>query len=194
MTLEPVSRLCRPDGRETIMERERWLPVVGYEGFYEVSDAGRVRSVTRTIRYSDGRVRTYPSAIRKSQTSAYYLTIDLKRNGKKQKYCIHALVAESFIGPRPIGKQVAHNDGNGFNGFLKNIRYATPVENDADKIRHGTRPRGEKNGHAKLTETMVAEIRSRCASSHNQRAIASDFCITQSEVSRINTGHRWRHS
>jgi hypothetical protein len=141
----------------------------------------------------DGRVRFYPAALKKTRLLVGYPAVNLKRGGSKKTAYVHQLVAEAFIGPCPPGKQVAHRDGNGKRCRLSNLRYATPKENDADKIGHGTRPRGEKNGHAKLTKRDVKAIRVRCGRRESQRSIATDFDVSQSVVSRINTGASWGH-
>lgn len=72
---------------------------------------------------------------------------------------VHRLVAEAFI-PNPEGKpDVAHNNGNGLDNRVENLRWATESENMADKVLHGTHCRGEKHGGAKLTDAEVMAIR-----------------------------------
>src|SRR5690606_27606505 len=86
-----------------------------------------------------------------------YLSVEGKTVPRK----VHALVAEAFIGPRPEGHQIAHNDGDRLNSRLENLRYATAAEIAVDQIAHGRAPRGSRNGRAKLTEGQVLEIRRR---------------------------------
>src|SRR3546814_16009402 len=66
---------------------------------------------------------------------------------------------EAFVGPRPDGMEVAHNDGDPLNNRLENLRYATPAENTDDKLKHGTLLRGNAVGTAKLTVGDVRFIR-----------------------------------
>jgi hypothetical protein len=105
-----------------------WRPVVGYEGHYEVSDAGRVRSLKR------GRV-----ALLKYRVSTKgYPFVQLYLNGKQITRYVHALVAEAFNGPRPDGLEVRHLDGDNTNNVPSNLTYGTHAENIQDAIRHGT--------------------------------------------------------
>lgn len=120
--------------------QERWLPVVGWEGLYEVSDHGRVRSARRTIRFKDGRSRTYEPQLRKQTPQAAYghMCVGLKRNGDRRTVRVHRLVLEAFVGPCPEGMEGCHNDGDASNNALPNLRWDTSSANKQDMIRHGT--------------------------------------------------------
>ena len=122
---------------------EKWLPVAGYEGYYEVSDMGRVRSVRRSVEFRDGRSRTYEAQIRRLTPQAPYghLTVGLKRGGSRVTVRVHRLVLESFIGPCPEGMEGCHNDGDSSNNRLSNLRWDTSSANKQDMIRHGTNHR-----------------------------------------------------
>lgn len=121
------------------MNEELWLPVWGYEGLYEVSSLGRVRSIDREVEHP-----TVGIVHRKGKVLAQnplnkdgYLGVGLSRGGTKKKRAVHLLVLESFVGPRPKGKQACHNDGNNTNNRAENLRWDTPKENVADIKRHG---------------------------------------------------------
>lgn len=173
---------------------ERWLPVIGFEGIYEVSDFGRVRSLDRNITYRNGGTRLWRGRILKSsQNSGCYPCVELCRNGGGKTASVHQLVAESFIGPRPPRKQVAHRDGNKANPALSNLRYAYPRENHADKIIHGTMHYGERNGLAKLTDSQVIEIRSRLDLGERGGALAIEFDVTHANISQIKLRRTWPH-
>lgn len=115
--------------------------------FYQVSDAGRVRSVDRTVRHSDGkssfrRGKVLTATV--SKRTGYPMVYIVYANGARRNVTVHSLVAAAFIGPRPEGLQVCHKDGNRENPAADNLRYGTPRSNAADKIGHGTnnyRPR-----------------------------------------------------
>lgn len=118
---------------------ERWLPVVGYEGFYEVSDHGRVRSVDRTVKFRDGRVFSYTSQLRSQTPQVPYghMAVGLKRKGKRRTVRVHRLVLEAFVGPCPPGMEGCHNDGNPANNHVSNLRWDTSSANKQDVLRHG---------------------------------------------------------
>ena len=194
MTLESASRLCRLDGRETIMRKERWLPVTGFEGVYEVSNLGRVRSLDRDVVYVSGGTRPWRGQILKpSLTSNGYPAIELCRNGTGKTTSVHSIVAASFLGPRPPDKQVAHRDGDKENPKLSNLRYATCTENQADKIPQGRTAHGERNGLAKLTSAAVITIRERLNAGETGIAVAKDFGVTPSNISCIRLRRTWPH-
>ena len=119
---------------------EQWKPVYGYEGIYEVSSHGRVRSLDRVVTYSDGRVRHYKGKVLHAtpKKRGGYPVVCLYSQDKGQIRTVHSLVAETFIGPRPEGTEVCHNDGDPANSRLDNLRYGTSRENKLDTVRHGT--------------------------------------------------------
>jgi hypothetical protein len=104
---------------------------------------------------------------------------------------VHGLVAESFIGPRPAGKQVCHGDGNRANNVLGNLRYDTPVGNNADKKKHGTLLFGEQAPLVILTESDVREIRR--LRGVPQQDLADRYGVTFSNISAVQLRKSWRH-
>ena len=143
---------------------EQWKPVNGYEGIYEVSSHGRVRSVDRTVTRSDGQVRRYKGKVLSAGLSKRggYPLVSLYTQGKNQSHYVHSLVAETFIGSRPEGMEVCHNDGDPTNNHLDNLRYGTPSDNELDKVRHGTHYNAAKThcpqGHELFSENIPPRI------------------------------------
>lgn len=120
------------------MTEERWLPVVGYEGLYEVSDQGRVRSVDRVVTFKDGRNRRAPGRILKLiPRDGNYVVVSLFENNRGTQVLVQHLVLAAFVGPRPEGMVCCHNDGNGSNNRVGNLRWDTYGENNRDLVRHG---------------------------------------------------------
>jgi hypothetical protein len=117
---------------------EEWRPVVGWEGFYEVSSLGRVKSLSRQAPHYRGGTSLIPESILKPDTSSYYLRVTLFRGERKERPSIHRMVCESFNGPPPYGKPwVLHRDGNPRNNLPENLYWGTPKQNMEDKKRHG---------------------------------------------------------
>lgn len=129
---------------------EQWRPCVGYENFYEVSDAGRVRKLRGTQKILS------PGTI-----GPGYQLIGFCVKGKREMFLVHRLVLSAFIGPPPSeNHQGAHGDGNPRNNALSNLRWATPKENNADKILHGTNVnKGVPSARAICSPVQVAAIR-----------------------------------
>ena len=125
---------------------ERWLPIVGYEGRYEVSDQGRVRSVDRIINDSIGRsyaVAGKPLRPYKMSSGHHIVTVD-QTGGALVRKLVHVLVLESFIGPCPAGMEACHWDDDPSNNRLANLRWDTRSANTHDRVRNGVHPMSRK--------------------------------------------------
>jgi HNH endonuclease/NUMOD4 motif-containing protein len=133
-----------------MQDQETWRPIAGHAG-YEVSDLGRVRSLDRVVtKMQRGRPvqhRLRARVLRQGRTRGGYLTVSLARHSVH----VHCLVLRAFVGPRPAGHQAAHRDGNKLNNSVGNLRWATPRDNNKDKIAHGTRLVGAKTPNGRKT-------------------------------------------
>lgn len=118
---------------------ERWLPVIGFKGFYEVSDHGRVRSVDRVITDRWGRTRRHRGRVRAlvPHPEDGHLQVGLKVNGVETLKKVHRLVLEAFTGPCPPGHEGCHGVGGVGDNHLTNLRWDTHIENMLDVNRHG---------------------------------------------------------
>ena len=121
---------------------EVWKPVTGYEGHYEISSKGRVRSVPRTRKRSDGQNHTAKGGVLKqSQDKKGYLNVSLLLGGKKSRktHKVHRLVASAFI-PNEYGfPQVNHKDNDKGNNVAENLEWVTQTQNMAHSLNSGTR-------------------------------------------------------
>lgn len=170
---------------------ERWLPVVGYEGLYIVSDHGRVMSLHR-----DGLYRQPMKAhLLGKPPKNLYLAVRLSRHGHRRRILVHALVTAAFIGPRPPGLIVRHGPAGQFANSLPNLCYGTYSQNNGeDKHRDGTAMLGEANFRAILTEEMVREARTR----HAQRqgtyeSLAAEYGVCFNTIRLAITRKTWKH-
>lgn len=119
---------------------ERWLPVVGYEGLYEVSDLGRVRSLNRLVPCRGGK-----QAVRRGRILRQHIAkrtgrpnVSLARDGVHATTVVATIVLTAFGGPRPEGQVGCHNDGDPTNNCLSNLRWDTQSENIRDCVAQGT--------------------------------------------------------
>lgn len=118
---------------------EEWLPILGWEDAYEVSNLGRVRSLPRIVPYSDGRTYRLRGRILRPGTSKgrdKYLRVGLCRDGELHMKKVHLLVAEAFIGPRPKGAVCRHLNDNPSDNRIENLRWGTASENQQDSVRN----------------------------------------------------------
>lgn len=117
---------------------ETWKPVVRYEGLYEVSDQGRVRSLDRTEHCKDGLIRRRKGRTRIPAKNRYgYPIVGLCKDGKMKTKTIHRLVLEAFVGPCPDGLECLHKDGAPENNTIENLKWGSHSENTLDTVRHG---------------------------------------------------------
>lgn len=110
---------------------EKWKDIRGYEGYYQISNLGRVKSLDRAVVYSDGRVRKFPGKIMALTdiSNAGYIVVSLQKNNIREKFTIHKLVASHFC-PNPDNKPIVnHLDENKLNNRSDNLCWATYTEN-----------------------------------------------------------------
>ncbi|MDN6440479.1 MAG: NUMOD4 motif-containing HNH endonuclease [Acidipropionibacterium jensenii] len=136
---------------------ERWNAIPGYEGLYEVSDLGNVRSVDRWLETKAGVNRFYRGKTLKAVPSTFgHLTVQLGADNRK---LIHRLVMEAFVGPCPEGMWVCHWNDIPTDNRLSNLRYGTPKGNSADLKRNKGHANSHKNvcprGHVLAEPNLV---------------------------------------
>jgi hypothetical protein len=177
----------------------RWLPVSGYEGQYEVSDLGKVRSIDREVvrRYRTGKVISYPLCGHTLKPVAgngrnAYASVLLSKKGKVKRFLIHRLVLETFIGPPETGQEGCHCDGNGKNNRLDNLRWDDRIGNAADMARHG-RAKGSKHHAAKLTEAKVRAIRRSYGVGKGTSVLALKYGVSHTTIRRVLQRTGWSH-
>ncbi len=195
---------------------EEWRPVVGYEGWYSVSNLGRVRR-------EKGGCGTRAGKILNTQcpSSSGYLQVGLStgRSATQRSLAVHVLVAETFLGARPDGCGVNHLNGLKTDNRAANLEWATPKQNSEHAVAHGLMPsgdrssarrhpesyrgpnyqppapprgraKGSRNGVAKLTEADVAVI---LASPETQPVLAARYGVAQTTISKIVRRVLWEH-
>lgn len=163
-----------------------WKPILGYNGHYEVSDCGDVRSL--------GRIDPRGRVVRPRLLSAGnrpYARVVLMRDGQRSERTVHSLVLEAFVGPRPEGFVCRHLNGDSRDNSLGNLAWGTQAENIRDKRRHGTMACGERVGSAKLTWAIVREIRS------SPEVTATEWSrqlpgISRRAIAYVKSGETWR--
>ena len=181
-----------PENRALV---EEWRAIAGYEGEYEVSNLGRVRSRPRRRNNGGGREYTVPGGIlATSEQSAGYRVVGLRRGETSRLPCrVHRLVAEAFI-PNPEGRpHVNHIDHDRANNVVWNLEWCTPAENLAHMTASGRRAApwaGKRGPRAILSDEQVRSIR---AATGSQQRIATRFGISKRSVQRVRSGETYAH-
>jgi hypothetical protein len=172
---------------------DEWKPVVGFEGLYEVSDLGRVRSLDRTVPSIIGIKQHRRGAIMAQSLDSDYLHLLLWKNGKGYNCWTHRLVAQAFI-PNPDGKpEVNHKEQPKTDNRVSNLEWATKAQNDEHAAMTGLVLKGSKVGTAKLTEAQVVLMRKLWAQGWTQNALQGFFEVSQTTVQYAVTGKSWKH-
>ncbi len=187
------------------MSAENWGPKVGYEGLYEISDQGRVRSLDRTVIRPHPTTKkpfpyVIPGRVMKPMVRGKknYLYVGLRnKNGHTAMLFVHRLVLETFVGPCPDGMVCCHNNGDPTDNRLENLRWDTHVSNQKDRIAHGTARRGENHSQAKITEHQARLLRSLASKPRYRRGLvhtlAAAWGVSKKTIYSVMYGHSWTH-
>ena len=167
------------------------MPVCGYEGRYEISDDGIVRSLRARNKQSD-RVRVVPLVLKQQRHYKGYMQVQLAIGCQRINHMVHRLMLESFLGQQPTF-QAAHLNGDPSHNVLDNLAWVTPAENEAHKKIHGRALLGEKANAAKLNEHQVHAIRHMYGKGMTMDQVAHCFNVSQSCISAIIRRKSWSY-
>lgn len=176
---------------------EEWKDIYDYEGAYQISNLGRVRSLPRKIIYSNGKIIHYHGGLisTKERKKDKYWTTCLCKNQIEQTMYIHRLVALHFI-PNPKNKpEVNHKDGDKSNNKVTNLEWATESENNkhAHEIGLNSSLKGADSKFAKLTWENVFEIRRMWESGgYTQTEIADIYNVGGPNICNIVNFKTWK--
>lgn len=174
---------------------EEFRPIPGFEGFYECSLSGVVRSVGRTVRHPTGSPKQWPGRVLKQtrRSAGGYCMVSFSKHGKTTAHSVHRLVALTWV-PNPDGlPHVAHLDGDSGNNDARNLAWVSPAENESHKVLHGTRPQGERVHNATLTEAVVRQVRAMSEQGLRCHEIATALGLNYYTAWGIARGQSWRH-
>jgi hypothetical protein len=162
--------------------KEIWKDVPEYEGLYQVSNLGRVKSL------KFGRERI----LKPQEGKQGYMHVFLYKEGDVKFYRVHRLMMLAFVGESNL--QVNHINGIKTDNRLENLEYCTGSQNIKHAFNTGLSVpvKGEKHGRSKITRACVERIKY----GHqgvSQKEIARIYGITQSQVSRVRSGRLWKH-
>lgn len=174
-------------------DKEIWKDVKGYEGLYEVSSLGSVRSKERLVKYSTGVIIKHKGRVLKQENNKGYKRVTLSKNGEVIRFQVHRLVAMHFVDNTERKPHVNHLDGDGANNRVENLEWCTAQENEihSHKVLGKRALRGEQKSQSKLTETDVIEIRDLYKHGYFQRELADLYKVGRRHISDIVNKKRW---
>lgn len=174
---------------------EIWKDIEGYEGIYQVSDKGNVKSLARKVRHPKGGFKNLKERTLKATIVNGYYQVDLSKEGKIKRFLIHRIVAKTFI-DNHLGKpQVNHIDGNKLNNDSRNLEWVTSSENVLHSYENGLSEhmKGILNGHARIGDSDVLEIRRKYSAGYSQKELGSIYKLSESTVQCIVEMRTWKH-
>ena len=175
---------------------EIWKDIEGYQGQYQVSNYGRVKSLARVLVYKDGRILNKKEIILKLIIqNTGYLKITLYGKIKPYQEYIHRLVALAFI-PNPENKpQVNHDNGIKTDNHVSNLEWSTKSENCQHAVDSGLCSGvGETHYDSKLSKIQVLEIREKYVPrKYSTYKLAKEYDVHQSTIHRIINDKIWKH-
>ena len=173
LTTDEIKELCR---------EEVWRDISGWEGLYQVSSWGRVKSLARIVPMCDGRQYRVSEKMLKPTKAVDYYQVCLCLSGKEELRTVQRVVLEGFVGLRPDGLEACHNDRDPANNRLDNLRWDTHTGNLADRLAHGTSLIGKKKNNYKL-RGRIEEVRNMYLSGqYSVSEIAAHFNVTLASI------------
>jgi hypothetical protein len=171
----------------------KWRDVPGWEGAYEVSDTGAVRSRARTVITSRGAHLSIAAKVMVARNRQGYPTVSMRRPGERRHAGVHVLVAQAFL-PNPLGlPEVNHKDSQRDNPAVGNLEWVTSRGNHQHAAAKGRHAKGERNGASVLTERQVSEIRGFWEHDlMTSKAMAERYKVTRHTIRYIGQGLSWR--
>lgn len=163
---------------------ETFVDIPGYEGFYQISNMGTVRSMRRIIICKNGQIRLCPQRVLKqNKDSKGYLNVNLSKNSHPVPSRVHKLMKNVFMDPNSR-LQVNHIDGNKTNNRIENLELVTNSQNQTHAVRLGIRG-------TKLSVSDVEYIKTHI--DHPSKGLALKFNVDVSLIRLIKREKQWKH-
>lgn len=169
---------------------EIWKPITGFEKLYEVSNTGKIRSLTRKL--SDGRI--WKGRIMSTPLSSGYPAVSLRKEGKYYRERVHRIVGKEFVEGYQKGLVINHKDGDKTNNRSSNLEWCTSAENCKHAVRTGLNPNRFKGVYEKNRKKVVQlTLEGKYIKTFNSVQDVSDaFNVSHQVISRICRGKEGR--
>ena len=197
----PVKEIIRYNHKIVFDEKEEYfLDVPGYEGLYQVSNNGNIKSLSRKFRN-----RSYGGEIMKGSIDRDgYKKVQLVKDKNRKKYFVHRLVALAFIENKFLYPVINHKNGNKLHNNVDNLEWVTVSQNNIHALRNGLKEynfkhlldyvgKGENHNSAKVNEAQIKEIRELRKKGFSLKKLSQEYNLCQSTISKICVGKTWAH-
>jgi hypothetical protein len=175
------------------MQNEIWLPIKGYEGLYECSSLGRIKSLPRIASNN----QPFPGGIRKQfidpRPGYGYLNVGLNINGKKRSKCVHRIIAIAFLGLPSMSLDVNHINGIKTDNRIENLEWLSRSENIKHSFKLGlSKIHGMYSRNKKLNTEKVAEIRQKyLPRKYSFRMLGREYGVSEATIRQIVNMESW---
>lgn len=181
---------------EKIMEKEIWKDIKGFEGYYQISNYGNVKGLTRKVKKWDGE-KIIKEKIKIADLTKGYYRIALYKKNKIKKEQIHRLVATHFILNPENKPQVNHIDGNKLNNHVSNLEWVTQSENQIHAYKIGLQKKPilycENHNRTNLKNKDVINIRKKYKPyKYTMKMLAKEYNLSVYGIAQIIYRYSWR--
>lgn len=175
---------------------EIWKDIENFEGIYQVSNMGRVRSLDRQIHYKDGRIGNFTGIILKQGVCRKgYPIVYLSKGSKKKAIKVHRLVALTFVKKHQKKNQVNHIDGDKSNNIFTNLEWCDNSENQIHAYANGLNSvsRGESNGNNKYSLSIIIELKKMLKIGKTYKEIINKLNVSKSLIYHVKSEKTWKY-
>ena len=169
---------------------ENWKDIQGYEGLYQVSNLGMVKSLERSVYHPITKIQKIPQKILKPDIKRGYASVALCLNGIKKSFVIHRIVAFHFVENYQSKPEVNHIDGNKLNNVFTNLEWCTSSENQIHAVKNNLQKSGEEHANSKLNEKQAKEIKT---SNLSYSQLAKIYGVNKSCIYSCKKGKTWKN-
>ena len=178
-----------------ILTEERWLSILDFEGYYNISDLGRIKNLSRYKSIPNRKDYLSKESIKKNYSHKYgYRLIDLNKNSIKTKESVHRIVAFHFVENPDNLPYVMHLDDIPYHNMWWNLKWGNQQDNMNLKVQNNRQNKGITIPSSKLTDEIVKEIRNNYnKKSCNQYKLSEIYNVSQSVINEVINYKTWKH-
>ena len=173
---------------------EIWMDIKGYEGLYKVSNFGKIKSLGRKVKSSNGYRLKKEKILKQTEDGRGYNAVHLCKEGKCKQFRVHRIVATAFIRNPKKGEVVNHIDGNKLNNNYLNLEWCTSRQNNIHAIEEGLwKGHGVTHYLSKFSKKDVEQIRNEKKKGRTNLEISKEYMVHETTIAKIIRGESYKY-